>query len=86
MNNFVQQLQRLIVQLQESISNSSQYNQEMERLLAMIPRLPGLCKALHPDYLEAVNQTLRTVQQKFPDFKQYARNKQVTLDSVVQVR
>lgn len=86
MNNLDEQLQRLIVQLLQSRSNSSEYNQEMNRLLAMIPRLPGLRQDPHPDYLEAVNQTLRTVQQKFSDFQRYARNKQVTLDSVVQVR
>lgn len=86
MNNLDEQLQRLIVQLLQSRSNSSEYNQEMNRLLAMIPRLPGLRQDPHPDYFEAVNQTLRTVQQKFSDFQRYARNKQVMLDSVVQVR
>lgn len=88
MNNLDEQLQRLIVQLLQSRSNSSEYNQKMNRLLAMIHRLPGLRQDPHPDYLEAVNQTLRTVQQKFPEFQRYARKKQVniTLDSAAQIR
>ncbi|MEW6498500.1 MAG: CHAT domain-containing protein [Cyanobacteriota bacterium] len=88
MSNLDERSHKLIRQLLQSPSGSSECDQEMEQLLAIIPRLPGLRKDPHPDYLQAVNQTLEEVKRKFPDFQRFARKKRVnlTLDSPTKVR
>lgn len=88
MSNLDERSHKLILQLLQSPPGSSEYNQGMEQLLGIIPRLPGLRKDSHPDYLEAVNKTLIEVKRKFPDFQRFARKKQVNLKvaSATQVR
>lgn len=88
MSNLDERSHKLIRQLLQSSPGSSEYDRGMEQLLAMIQSLPGLRKDPHPDYLQAVNQTLEEVKRKFPDFQRFARNKRVnlTLDSPTNVR
>jgi hypothetical protein len=88
MSNLDERAHKLIKQLLESSCDGSECDREMEQLLAMIPRLPGLRKDSHPDYLEAVNKTLIEVKRKFPDFQRFAHKKQVNLKvaSAIEVR
>ena len=87
MSNLDERSHKLILQLLQSSCDGSecdseallQADREMEQLLAMIPRLPGLRKDPHPDYLEAVNKTLMEVKRQFPAVQQFARKKQVNL-------
>lgn len=79
MSHLDERSHKLILQLLQSSCDGSEYNQGMEQLLGIIPRLPGLRKDSHPDYLEAVNKTLIEVKRKFPDFQRFARKKQVNL-------
>ncbi len=88
MSNLDERSHKLILQLLQSSCDGSECDREMEQLLAIIPRLPGLRQDPHPDYLEAVNKTLMEVKRKFPDFQRFARKKGVnlTLDSPTKVR
>lgn len=88
MSNLDERSHKLILQLLQSPPGSSECDRTMEQLLALIPRLPGLRKDPHPDYLEAVNKTLEEVKKKFTDFQRFARKKQVNLKvaSATQVR
>ncbi len=79
MCNLDERSHKLILQLLQSSPGSSECDRGMEQLLAMLPRLPGLRKDPHPDYLEAVNKTLEEVKRKFPDFQRFAQKKQVNL-------
>lgn len=53
-----EQLRRLI---QGVLGPRGAHSQDMERLLARVPRLPRIMKSPHPDYLEALNKTLEYV-------------------------
>ncbi|MGB8689624.1 MAG: hypothetical protein WCD53_20115 [Microcoleus sp.] len=53
-----EQLRRLI---QGVLGSSGARSQDMGRLLARVPTLPGIIKNSHPDYLEALNKTLEYV-------------------------
>lgn len=96
MSNLDERSHKLILQILQSSGDGSkcdseallQADREMEQLLALIPRLPGLRKDPHPDYLEAVNKMLMEVKRKFPDFERFARKKQVNLAvaSAIEVR
>lgn len=45
----------------------------LNRLLTLIPRLPGIRKDPNPEYLEALNQTLMEVERKLDKFPQQFR-------------
>lgn len=53
-----EQLRRLI---QGVLGPGGERSQDMGRLLARVPTLPGIIKNSHPDYLDALNKTLEYV-------------------------
>jgi len=58
---------RLLRQLQPPKSRNRK--RALEQLLALIPKLPGLRKDSHPDYLEALNLALEYVQKNIAAFR-----------------
>lgn len=59
-----------LVELLQQVKRSPQrHPRSIDRLLALIPKLPGLRRDRHPDYLEALNDTLKYVQRHINRFQ-----------------
>lgn len=61
MDDLDQRLNTLITEVRQQPPNSRKWRLSMHRLLLEIQRLPGLAKSSHPDYLVALNRTLKYV-------------------------
>lgn len=63
-----ERLRQLIIEVLQR--GSPKQPQALNRLLSLIPRLPGIRKDRNPEYLDALNQTLMEVERKLDKFPQ----------------
>ncbi|MGB3510575.1 MAG: hypothetical protein WBA93_15330 [Microcoleaceae cyanobacterium] len=63
-----EQLKQLLQKIHNSPATSLPLQQKVESLLTLTSRLPGIRRDAHPDYLEALNNTLFDVRQNLAQF------------------
>lgn len=79
-----ERLRQLLKQVLQSNVGSLERASALNDLLALIPRLPGIRRNPHPDYLEALNQGLGQVEQNI--HKQFKLNSDLESATILRQR
>lgn len=79
-----ERLRQLLKQVLQSHVGSLERASALNDLLALIPRLPGIRRDTHPDYLEALNEALRQVEQNI--HKQFKLNSDLESATILRQR